>query len=137
MASQKSRDDLSTEQILESIGRIVSEGESRGASPDARAPNAPAVAEEDDVLDLVEMVDEQGNVIPLEQALEGAPAVSYPRSADRPAARDSAEGRADEERMAETLRPMLERWLDTHEPQVVERLVRREIERAQRRSEPA
>ena len=110
MASQKSRDDLSTEQILESIGRIVSESESRGATPDDQAANAPAAAEDEDVLDLVEMVDEQGNAIPPE--------------------------RANEEQVAETLRPMLERWLDTHEPQVVERLIRREIERATRRSGP-
>ena len=136
MASQKSRDDISTEQILESIGRIVSEGERRGSTPDDHAPNAPAPAEDQDVLDLVEMVDEQGNVIPLERALEGAPAVSYPQSADRPAPRGTSDGRADEERMVEVLRPMLERWLNTHEPWIVERLVRREIERAQRRSEP-
>ena len=38
--------------------------------------------------------------------------------------------------MLETLRPMLQTWLDTHMPPMVERLVKRELERASSRAEP-
>ena len=53
-----------------------------------------------------------------------------------PAAQAAAGGRTPEAQVLEALRPMLQTWLDTHMPPIVERLVRREIERAQRRSEP-
>ena len=69
------------------------------------------------------MVDEQGNVIRLDRVREGA----------SEAAKD---GPASEEQVLETLRPMLQTWLDTHMPPMVERLVKREIERASSRAEP-
>ena len=125
MTNSKPREDPSTEQILASIGRIVSEGEGREPS-----------REGDDVLDLVDAVDEQGNPVPLERAFEGASAISAPPPADPSAPRPATGGRTDEERVLETLRPMLQAWLETHMPPIVERLVRREIERAARRSEP-
>ena len=89
------------------------------------APAAEAVGDEDedDILDLVEMVDEQGNVIHLDRAREGAAAAA-------------AGDHATEEQVLEALRPMLQTWLDTHMPPMVERLVKREIERASTRSEP-
>ena len=144
MTNRKPSDDLSKEQILESIGRIVSEGESRGRSADAGAatlappspPPAPKPSGGDDVLDLVDVVDEQGNVIQRGQAAEGAPAFSFPPSGERPP-RPAGEGsKATDEQMLEALRPMLQTWLDTHMPPIVERLVQRELERATRRSEP-
>ena len=125
MANQKP--ELSKQQILESIGRIVSEGEGgdsgtgEGAPPDAEP--APATAEDDDILDLVDMVDEQGNVIHLDRERKGA-------------AEAAAGGRSSEEQVLESLRPMLQTWLDTHMPPMVERLVKREIERASSRAEP-
>ena len=141
MTNQKPRDDQSTERIMQSIGRIVAEGEDRaplrgdGAPPAAAAPAA-APAWGDDVLDLVDAVDERGDPLPPERAFEGAAAVSSPAPADAPAARDAAGGRTPEAQVLEALRPMLQTWLDTHMPPIVERLVRREVERAQRRSEP-
>ena len=144
MTNRKPSDDLSKEQILESIGRIVSEGESRGRSADAGAatlappspPPAPKPSGGDDVLDLVDVVDEQGDVIQRGQAAEGAPAFSFPPSGERPP-RPAGEGsKATDEQMLEALRPMLQTWLDTHMPPIVERLVQRELERATRRSEP-
>ncbi len=139
MTTQKPQGDLSKEQILESIGRIVSEGGGRASDPSASPPPAaePGSAEADDVvdvLDLVDMVDEEGNVIPLEPTLESAPSVSYP-PAEEPS-RSAAGGETDEAQMLERLQPALQRWLDAHVPPLVQRLARREIERAARRSEP-
>ena len=141
MTNQKPRDDQSTERIMQSIGRIVAEGEDRAllrgddAAPATAAPAA-APAWGDDVLDLVDAVDERGDPLPPERAFEGAAAVSSPAPADAPAARAAAGGRTPEAQVLEALRPMLQAWLETHMPPIVERLVRREIERAQRRSEP-
>ena len=136
MTNQKPRDDLSTEQIMQSIGRIVAEGEDRAPLRGDDAPPAAAPAWGDNVLDLVDAVDERGDPLPPERAFEGVPAVSSPAPADAPAARVAAGGRTPEAQVLEALRPMLQTWLDTHMPPIVERLVRREIERAQRRSEP-
>ena len=126
MANQKP--ELSKQQILESIGRIVADGEGRESGPDEGTPPEadPALAaggEDDDILDLVDMVDEQGNLIHLDREPEGA----------SEAAKD---GPASEEQVLETLRPMLQTWLDTHMQPMVERLVKREIERASSRAEP-
>ena len=124
MTNQKP--DLSKQQILEMIGRVVAEGEGREPDPGEDAPPeaepALAAGEDDDILDLVDMVDEQGNAIHLDREREGAPE----------AAKD---GPASEEQVLETLRPMLQTWLDTHMPPMVERVVRRELERASDRSE--
>ncbi|MCY4479956.1 MAG: DUF2497 domain-containing protein [Rhodospirillales bacterium] len=131
MTNQKP--ELSKQQILESIGRIVSEGESQaqsapGGAPPETAPE-PAESADDDILDLVDMVDEQGNVIHLDRAREGAPPDSNPPEA-------VSGGQASSEQVLETLRPMLQTWLDTHMPPMVERMVKRELERASDRSEP-
>ena len=140
MTNRKPSDDLSKEQILESIGRIVSEGESRGRIPGAGAPpmtpSGLKRSRSQDVLDLVDMVDEQGNVIPPGKAAEGAPSFSFPPPG-RPAPRKSAEGgRPTDEQLLEALKPMLQTWLDTHVPPIVERLVKQELERASQRTEP-
>ena len=134
MTSQKPSTDLSKQQILESIGRIVAEGEGRAPGPDddaspEAAPAPEAAGGEDDILDLVDMVDEQGNVIHLERARESAPPDSNPPEA-------VADGPASNEQVLETLRPMLQTWLDTHMSPMVERMVKRELERASDRSEP-
>ena len=141
MTNRKPSEDLSKEQILESIGRIVSEGESRGRSPGAGAlPKAPPTRKPagggGDVLDLVDVVDEQGNVIPPGQAAERAPAFSFPPKGERPPRQTAEAGRATDEQVLEALKPMLQTWLDIHMPPMVERLVKQELERAGRRSEP-
>ena len=119
--------ELSKREILESIGRIVSEGEGRGSGseevPPPEAAPTPDAGEDDDILDLVDMVDEQGNVIHLDRVRDGVPE----------AAKDVPTGGA---QVLEALRPMLQAWLDTHMPPMVERLVKRELERASHRSEP-
>ena len=138
MTNRKPNDDLTTKQILESIGRIVSEGESRGRSTDVPplAPPPRKRAGSQDVLDLVDVVDEQGNVLPPGKAGEGRPAFSFPPRSE-PQPRQSAPGsRPTDEQVLEALKPMLQTWLDTHMPPMVERLVKQEFERASRRSEP-
>ena len=142
MTDRKPTDDLTTEQILESIGRIVSEGESRGRST-AVPPLAPPPrkrAGSQDVLDLVDVVDEQGNVLPPGKAAEGKPAFSFPPRSELPRSeslpRRSAQGsRPTDEQVLEALKPLLQTWLDTHMPTMVERLVKQELERASRRTE--
>ena len=140
MTNRKPSDDLSKEQILESISRIVSEGESRGRSAGTGAPPlAPPPrkrAGSQDVLDLVDVVDEQGNVLPPGKAAEGAPAFSFPPPGKAPPRRSAEGGRPTEEQLLEALRPMLQTWLDIHVPPMVERLVKQELERAARRAEP-
>ena len=120
MTNRKPDSDLSKQQILESIGRIVADGEGREPGPGEDAPSeaepASAASEDDDILDLVDMVDEQGNAIHLDRERAGAPEVAEV-------------GRVREEQVLETLRPMLQTWLDTHMPPMVERLVKRELER--------
>ena len=119
--------ELSKQEILESIGRIVSEGAGRDSGtqevPPPEAAPTPDAGEDDDILDLVDMVDEQGNVIHLDRVRDGVPE----------AAKDGPAGDA---QVLEALRPMLQAWLDTHMPPMVERLVKRELERASDRSEP-
>ena len=149
MTNRKPSDDLTTKQILESIGRIVSEGESRGRSADVPplAPPPRKRAGSQDVLDLVDVVDEQGNVIPPGKAAEVRPAFSFPPRSEpqprqsaapgKPPPRQSAAGsRPTDEQVLEALKPMLQTWLDTHMPPMVERLVKQELERASRRTEP-
>ena len=140
MTNRKPSDDLSKEQILESIGRIVSEGESRGRSTGTGAPPlAPPPrkrAGSQDVLDLVDVVDEQGNVFPPGKAAEGAPAFSFPPPGKPPPRQSAEDGRPTDEQLLEALRPMLQTWLDIHMPPMVERLVKQELERAGRRVEP-
>ena len=119
--------ELSKQEILESIGRIVADGEGRDSGIEEDAPPeaapTPAAGEDDDILDLVDMVDEQGNVIHLDRVHEGVPEAA---KADP----------ASESQVLESLRPMLQSWLDTHMPPMVERLVKQELERASSRAEP-
>ena len=154
MTDRKPSDDLTTEQILESINRIVSEGESRGRSTSAGAgvpplapPPPPKRTGSQDVLDLVDVVDEQGNVLPPGKAAEGRPAFSFPPRGEppprqsaapgKPPPRQSAQGsRPTDAQVLEALKPMLQTWLDTHMPPMVKRLVKQELERASQRSEP-
>ena len=140
MTNRKPSEDLSKEQILESIGRIVSEGESRGRGRDAGAPPVPLPplkrSRDQDVLDLVDVVDEQGNVLPPGKAAEGRPAFSFPPRGERPPRPAADPVRTSDEKVLEALKPMLQTWLDTHLPPIVERLVKQELERASRRAEP-
>ena len=107
MTNRKPSDDLTTEQILESIGRIVSEGESRGRSTDVPplAPPRRKRAGSQDVLDLVDVVDEQGNVIPPGKAAEGRPAFSFPPRSEPPLSRVNSTSSA--ESSAATVMPRM------------------------------
>ncbi len=142
MTDRKPSDDLTTEQILESINRIVSEGESRGRSTSAGVPPPPPApppgkrAGSQDVLDLVDVVDEQGNVLPPGKAAEGKPAFSFPPRSESPPRPSAQASRPSDEQVLEALKPMLQTWLDTHMPPMVERLVKQELERASQRTEP-
>ena len=74
------------------------------------------------MLDLVDVVDEQGQRDPAGQGRRGgAPAFSFP-PAGKPPARHTAEaGRPADEKVLEALKPVLQTWLDTHMPPMVER----------------
>ena len=56
-------------------------------------------------------------------------------AASQHAQRISPGGRTIEDHVLEMLRPMLREWLDNHLPQLVERLVQREINRITQRSD--
>ena len=134
------------EEILASIRRIVVE-------------ESDAPARDDDVLDLTDVVDAEGNVVARESAASGplpsagppppwpdTPLVSPSVEAEvarafRRAGPDApppadADDRVIEDHLRAMLQPMLREWLDKHLPGIVERLVQGEIARIARRSGP-
>lgn len=140
--------DPTMEDILASIRKILSEEET-GSSPPA-PPAAPATGGEEPLaLDASMMVepparapDAAGGARP---GLVGAAAAAATATAvgslvrTLSAQRDTATWRGGptiEDMVREELRPMLRSWLDAHLPQLVERLVRAEIERVVGRAVP-
>ena len=142
------------EEILSSIRRIISEeDEEDGAAAAGFGDPAPAGAEAGDG------PGEPAGAAPMAAAaalpaaaLSGAGAglLSAPRAEEtaralarlnetldaEPAAPPDGDGGLTVERLArESMRPMLEAWLDRHLPEIVERLVREEIERLVARSQ--
>lgn len=141
------------EEILSSIRRIISEEEEEdgaaeaGGGDPARAraeagdgPGAPAGATAATV----------AAALPEVASAAGAGLLSAPRAEEtaralarlnetldaEPAAPPDGGGGLTIERLArESMRPMLEAWLDRHLPEIVERLVREEIERLVARSQ--
>ncbi len=181
MSDPKGQHEPSMEEILASIRRIIAEDGEAGPAP--AAEEKPARGEE--VLELTEMVDEDGTVVSItaggkraaaepppppkaafgveptparvepppppmpeesgERLVSGATevaAVAALSQLAQPGARDQFgnlplgdAGRTLEDLVCELLRPMLKDWLDAHLPQLVERLVREEIQRMSREAQ--
>jgi cell pole-organizing protein PopZ len=127
------------EEIIASISRIIAEDGRPGDTP------RPAPAEQKDVFELTEAIGEDGSVRRIKPAgaADGptakppdAAAASFARLGAMPRERPregellmGAGDRTLEEIVRETLRPLLQAWLDEHLPAIVERLVREEIAR--------
>ncbi|MGO8921107.1 MAG: DUF2497 domain-containing protein [Stellaceae bacterium] len=185
MSDPKGQHEPSMEEILASIRRIIAE-DGDAAPAAGAAEEKPARGEE--VLELTEVVEEDGTVVSItagakKPAAEPPPPPPPPRpvfnvesappppppmpppmpdeSVERlvssatetasiaalsqltaPGARDQLgslplgdAGRTLEDLVRELLRPMLRDWLDAHLPQMVERLVREEIQRMSREAQ--
>lgn len=133
--------DPTMEDILASIRKILSEEETGPAPP---APAAPG-GEEPLALDASMMVEPPARAPDARAGLVGAAAAAATATAvgslvrTLSAQRDTATWRGGptiEDMVREELRPMLRDWLDAHLPQLVERLVRAEIERVVGRAVP-
>ena len=120
-------------EILETVRRIIKED-------DARPGSAAAIGDGDDILELTEALNDDGttrSLAPVGPSAQRAPALrepvlAVPRPDEAAARREPAlvAGRALEEVVADLLRPMLQRWLDEHLPEIVERLAKGEVARA-------
>jgi uncharacterized protein len=161
MPDQKTSPEPSMDEILASIRRILAEDE-RAATP-ASSRHARA---DDDVLDLTEAVNDDGSLRHIEPVTHVTPEPSPMLLDTRvgPAA-SGPDGAGVEPRLVsdaaseavaasfarlsslprdeqlddivrETLRPLLQAWLDEHLPELVERLVRAEIARVVGASRP-
>ncbi len=173
------------EEILASIRRIINENDDQPGGETESEETSPVIAD-DDVLELTEIVKEDGSVVSLapakdeqqsdeaagEGAFEGdeagvpdsvAKAEALDKAKDESLVAketakaatgsfaelarvlaekregagdvDSASGGASEELVNEMVRPMLKDWLDQNLPDLVERLVRKELARMVRRAE--
>lgn len=118
------------EEILASIKRVIAE-DGRVAAPAKAAPKASAgeaEAAEEDVLELDHPVADESGLVS-----QDAAAASREKLAALSALRRDREAPADagalEAVVREMLRPMLKDWLDRNLPEIVERLVTREIAR--------
>ena len=141
------RNEPSMEDILASIKRIIAEDGAAAMSPPRvrtppraappapvpaeQAAEAPAAAEQEEVLELTQPAPEQAPEIVSDQAAAAsrqslaalsAVVVSSPAGADPGS--NTLEGL-----VREMLRPMLKEWLDARLPELVEGLVAREIAR--------
>lgn len=117
--------DLSMEEILASIKRVIAEDEvavlQRGRRGRARARG------EEDVLELQNPVSDEDGLLAGDKA-----EASRSRLAALVAAREQGQAVGDgplEAVVREMLRPMLKQWLDDNLPEIVEDLVTREIAR--------
>jgi cell pole-organizing protein PopZ len=154
MSEKKSSPEPSMDEILASIRRILAEDEYNLVSSPRR------VRTNGDVLDLTEALNDDGTVRHIAPIAPEAPpvlpdgriepvaplpanAASEPRLVSDAAsdaiaasfARLASVPRHDE-LVRETLRPLLQAWLDKHLPELVERLVRAEIARVVGASRP-
>ncbi|MEZ5709117.1 MAG: DUF2497 domain-containing protein [Blastomonas sp.] len=129
----------SLEEILASIKKVIAEDGPDGRAPRRRAAPRPSLdSAEDDVLELTDMVEEQGKddgepaMIPtdkqraMRESLAALAALSEPPAAPQivRSGETSLEGM-----VREMLRPMLAEWLDRNMPDLVEAMVAREIAR--------
>jgi uncharacterized protein len=142
MPDAKAPPDLSMEEILATIRRLIAAEDAAGAAR-RHDPQAAGAGDADAVLELTEAIDETGAVrrlapavAPVERlaVLDAPPLAATPGAAVRREPRLDAppplDARALEEVVHDLLRPMLRTWVDAHLPALVERLVRAEIARA-------
>jgi cell pole-organizing protein PopZ len=136
MSDNKAQPEPSMEEILSTIGRIITE-------------DKPAEAKEE-VLELTEAVGDDGAIRHLRpqppaagpvEGIVSAPAAAAAASAFGQLAQAERQrqraaevpigsgGRTLEDLVRDMIRPMLQQWLDQHLPGLVERLVREEIVR--------
>ncbi|MBK8630897.1 MAG: DUF2497 domain-containing protein [Sphingomonadales bacterium] len=126
------------EDILASIKKIIAEDGDAVASPRPFRKEGPARAaapRRDDVLDLTTRAMDEAE--PQVAPIVSAEAVSASRHAlealnsavSTPAPVLPARGASVEDLASELLRPMLKDWLDAHLPEIVERLVAKEVAR--------
>jgi hypothetical protein len=155
MSDPKSPPDLSMDEILASIRRLVAEDTRPGGLPPGRPPPAARDEGDDDVLELTEAVAEDGSIRHLapRAAPEPAPAprVVSPAASSAAASAFSRLAAALNDRgpereppmigdrtlddiVGDQLRPLLQAWLDANLPRIVERLVAVEIARIAGRS---
>ena len=155
MTEPGARREQSNEEILASIREVVVE----------RAGTAGRVdADDSTILDLTQEIREDGSVVdiatgtaaadtqgdepPAEAPVDGlvAPAAESAASAAFAAVAETAagldplrahDGKTVEQMAREVMRPLIKDWLDANLPEIVERLVQREIERLSRRGESA
>jgi|CXWL01.1.fsa_nt_gi cell pole-organizing protein PopZ len=150
MALQEPQAEPSMEEILASIRRIISEEEQAPAPEpvlDLTQTEAPAVAEEDDIV--FETVDEPAPAprAPVHAAVPTAPAPAMEAILSAPTASAAAgslarlagtlriadiTGQTVEGVVRELLKPMLKDWLDQNLPAIVESRVEAELERIAR-----
>lgn len=149
----------SMEEILASIRRIISE---EGGAPGGEARGAAVSAAKEDILELTDVVQDDGSVAKIEKQPSSEPEPVAPEGGDellseKTAAaaggslaelstliarehprRDNlslgATSRTLEDLVRDMLRPLLRQWLDENLPSLVDRLVREEIEKLVRRS---
>ncbi len=176
MNDPKAPQEPSMEEILASIRRIIYENDDQQGGETESEETSPIVAD-DDVLELTEVVKEDGSVVSLrpakkERQPDEAEGQDEPDAAARPDAEDEAKeeglvsketaetatgslaelaraivkehesagnidpasGGVSEEVIKEMIRPMLKDWLDRNLPDLVERLVRKELARMVRRA---
>ena len=146
MKEPTSRGDPSNEEILESIRKVVSE----------QAEAAPA-QDDSGILDLTQEIRDDGSVVdtgtgatvveaegeaPEEGLLDAETAAASSaafaaivETAAEPDSSSESAGKTIESAAKEVMRPMIKEWLDANLPELVERLVRREIDRLSRRGE--
>jgi len=117
------RPEQSMEDVLSSIKRIIS----ADVEAARRIPNAPLIAPagDEDILELGEA--------PKEEALVSGKAAKASKAAMAALANVTVDPKADENTLdglvREMLRPMLKEWLDANLPDLVERVVAREVAR--------
>lgn len=165
MNERNPRDEPSTEEILESIRQAVAEGAAAGEPDDgedstaAQGEPSPEVDEGDsEILDLTQEIREDGSVVDTQtgatiaqasgdepkrsligEETESASAAAFAALAESIAElrsqQEEKSGKTIEEAAKEIMRPMIKDWLDANLPDIVERLVEREVERLSRRGE--
>lgn len=132
--------DPSMEEILASIRRIITDEGDAPAPAGTLAVPAPEVAEDDPVVEPVADVLELTQ--PLPEVVTGPPLLSEATAAVASQSLSALSGLlvrnyegADntlESLVREMLKPMLREWLDANLPELVERIVAREVERITR-----
>ena len=146
---EDARDGRTTEEMLDSIRRMIDD-ERRMAETGTGGgtPMADEDDEDDDILELVDEVNEETSdpapeIISEQVAQQSsasfaglAKAVEKEAEAAR-LVRVRDGGETVEDMVRAFLRPMLKEWLDAHLPDIVERLVRQEIERVSRPGPPS